>query len=92
MPKFLIEVPHEAKFQACAEAVKSFLETGSHFLTHAEWGCDDNEHKAWLIVELEDKQTARNIIPPNFRHNAPITQLRQYSMKDVDQMLESHSE
>lgn len=91
MPKYLIEVPHSSEFKACAEAVKAFLETGSHFLTNAEWGCPDNEHKAWLIVEVEDKETARNIIPPNFRPDARITLLTRYTMQDVDRMLASHS-
>lgn len=91
MAKYLIEVPHDAEVRACAEAIKIFLETGSHFLTNAEWGCEDGEHKCWLVVELEDKATARNIIPPNFRHNASITLLTQYSLKEIDEILESHS-
>ena len=91
MPKYLIEVPHSAELRACAEAVKAFLETGSHFLTNAEWGCADNEHKAWLIVEVEDKATARNIIPANFRHDANITLLTRFTMQEIDEILESHT-
>ena len=54
MQKFLIEVPHEAESRACAIAVKLLLETGSHFMTHAEFGCRDNDHRAWMIMEFED--------------------------------------
>jgi len=46
MPRFLIEVPHEEETVACARAVKIFLESGSHFLTQADWGCKDGEHEA----------------------------------------------
>jgi hypothetical protein len=91
MPKYLIEVPHSAEIRACAEAIKIFLETGSHFLANAEWGCEDGEHKCWLVVEVEDKTAARNIIPPNFRHNASITQLTRFTMKEIDEILDSHS-
>ena len=50
MPRFLIEVPHEPEQLACARTVKIFLNTGSHFLTHADWGCMDGDHKAWFIA------------------------------------------
>jgi len=51
MEKYLIEVPHEATKAACVNAVRVFLQTGSHFLANADWGCHDGEHKAWLLVE-----------------------------------------
>jgi hypothetical protein len=38
MARFLIEVPHKAEPVACTRAVQIFLNTGSHFLTHADWG------------------------------------------------------
>ncbi len=83
MNKYLIEVPHGADKNACNEAIRIFLETGSHFLTHAEWGCKDGEHKAWLIVEVESKEDARFIIPPLFRSSAKITRLATFTAKDI---------
>jgi hypothetical protein len=62
MARFLLEVPHEAV--ACARAAQIFLNAGSHFLTHADWGCTDGEHKAWIIAEVENKDEARSILPP----------------------------
>jgi len=56
MKRFLIEVPHSADKGSCDEAIQVFLQTGSHFLTHADWGCQDGEHKAWIIVEVEKKK------------------------------------
>lgn len=65
MPRFLIEVPHEEDTLACARAVKIFLESGSHFLTHADWGCKDGDHKAWLVADVDNKDQARAIcLPP----------------------------
>ncbi len=45
MARFLIEVTHDAEQVACARAVDAFFKTGSHFFTHADWGCMDGEHK-----------------------------------------------
>ena len=44
MQRYLIEVPHEPEELACARVIQTFLDTGSHYLTHADWGCEDGVH------------------------------------------------
>ena len=88
--RFLIELPHEATPVACARAIQAILMTGSHFLTHADWGCMDGEHKAWIIVEVGNKDEARAIVPPAFRSEAKIVQLNAFSLEDVDNILRQH--
>lgn len=83
MKKFLIEVPHGVDKHACDEAIQVFMNTGSHFLTHAEWGCLDGEHKAWIIVEVENKEEALFIIPPLYRSSAKIVQLTTFTAQDL---------
>ena len=83
MKKFLIEVPHDADKQACDHAVQVFLQTGSHFLTNAEWGCHDGVHKAWMIVEVPSKEDARFIVPPYFRSSATVVQLTTFTPEDL---------
>jgi hypothetical protein len=90
MPKFLIEVPHENTEQACNRAIDVFKSTGSHFVTNAEWGCHDNEHKAWIIVDLDDKQLALSIIPPEFRTVAKVTAIERLSRADMEAVAKDH--
>ena len=90
MARFLIEVPHEAEKKECALAVEVFLKTGSHFLTHADWGCLDGEHKAWIIVELDNKEEVRNILPPNYRSQAKIVRLNKFSLEEIEEILAHH--
>ena len=90
MKKFLIEVPHEANKKSCDQAVQVFLQTGSHFLTHAEWGCLDGEHKAWLLVEVENKDEARFILPPLYRSSAKITQLTLFNELNITEPEKYH--
>lgn len=90
MPRFLIEVPHEEEVAACARVVQVFLKSGSHFLTHADWGCHDGEHKAWIIADVENKEEARRIVPPAFRPGTRITELNYFTMKEIDNLLLSH--
>ena len=82
--RYLIEVAHEGNTRACTEAVRVFLRTGSHFLTHAEWGCKDGVHKAWMIVDLDSKDEARNIVPAQFRATAMVVQLNGFTMNEAE--------
>lgn len=88
--RFLIEVQHEGTMAACARAVEVFLRTGSHFLSRADWGCKDGEHKAWIVVEVDSKDEARSIVPPAFRAQAKVVQLNAFTMKDIEGILHHH--
>jgi hypothetical protein len=88
--RYLIEVPHEATPVACARAVQTLLQTGSHFLTRADWGCKDGEHKAWMIVEVDSKDEARNILPPVYRSQAKVVQLNAFSLEEMEEILRKH--
>lgn len=90
MARFLIEVPHEPEVLACAQAIEIFLRTGSHFLTHADWGCMDGDHKAWLIVEVDSKAEARLIIPPALATQARVVQLNAFSLEQVEEIRRQH--
>lgn len=90
MARFMIEVPHDSSTAACVHAVEAFLRTGSHFLTHADWGCKDGEHKAWIVVDVENRDEARNVVPAIFRAQAKIVQLNAFEMRDLEGMLQQH--
>jgi hypothetical protein len=90
MARFLVEVPHDAELVACARVVELFLKTGSHFLTHADWGCMDGDHRAWFIADVGSKDEARSILPPALRSQARIVRLNYFTMEEVDEILRQH--
>lgn len=90
MARFLIEVPHEGTTAACNRAIEVFLRTGSHFLTHADWGCKDGVHKAWLTIDVDTRDEARAIVPSQYRADARVTQLNTFTM-DENRIIKSHS-
>jgi len=92
MPRFLLEVPHDAEPQACTLAVKVLISTGSHYLTNADFGCYDGEHKGWITVEAANKEEARGILPPIYRAGAKIVQLNKFTLEDVDALIRHHKE
>ena len=91
MTRFLVEVPHENTKAACDRAIRLFLETGTHFVTHADWGCSDNVHKAWFVAEVDSREEAVAILPPLFRQSATIVALQQFGKEDLDQEREKHA-
>ena len=90
MPRFLIEVSHESTKVTCARAIEVFLKTGSHFFTHADWGCKDGEHKAWIVVEVESRDEARAIVPPAFRSEAKVVQLNAFTIEEIEDFLHQY--
>lgn len=91
MARFLIEVSHGAEAKECALAVKILLSSGSHYLTNAEFGCLDGDHKAWIIIEADSKEEARFILPASYRSQAKIVELNKFSLQEIERFLEKHT-
>jgi hypothetical protein len=90
MARFLIEVPHDAEPGECARAVQFFLRSGSHFMTHADWGCMDGVHKAFIVVEVDTKEEAMSVVPPVFRPHANIVELNKFTTEEIEELLRRH--
>ncbi len=90
MPRFLIEFEHESEAIACAGAVRTLLASGSHLVSHTDWGCKDGVHSGWLIVEVDDRAAARAIVPPALRSRARIVALNGFTLQQVDEILKVH--
>jgi len=91
MAKYLVEVSHSPDRIECLRSIQILLSTGNHFLTNAEWGCHDGVHKAWFIMDGENKEEAIRIIPPLYRKDTTVTELGRFRLKDVEEILNEHS-
>ncbi len=90
MAKYLIEVDHEPEAGECDRAARVLLASGSHYLTHADWGCMDDVHTAWLVVDVESREQARAIVPPAHRARARIVALKRFGLDEIDAFLAHH--
>ena len=88
--RYLVEVPHDPDPWACAKVVRIFLGTGSHYLAQADWGCADGNHSAWMIVEAEDREEARQIVPPGLRAEARVVLLCKFTIESLDEIMREH--
>ena len=91
MPKFLIEVSHFSDHEGCVRALHALVTYGSHFITHADWGCRVGVHKSWLIVEVDSQDTAKGMVPPNFREDTKVTQLNKFTRQEIEDLVEGLS-
>lgn len=90
MSKYFIEIPHGSDKVDCLRSVSILLSSGSHFLTNADWGCLDGQHKAWFFMDADSKDEALMIIPPAYRNVAKISKLNKFKLEDVNEILKHH--
>ena len=89
MATYLIEIPHSENTFECKEVIKLFIESGSHLLVNAQWGCKSGVHKSWFISDFNSKAEALQVVPPLLRHNANIIELVTFTKKDIAEFANS---
>jgi len=86
----MIEVSHPGEKIECLRSVAVLLTSGSHFLTNADWGCLDGNHKAWFTMEAGSKEEALRVVPPAFRDRTIVSRLNTFKLSDVEELLKHH--
>ena len=81
MPKYIVMSGHTA--EDCRMAVKHFRDFHAGFLSHFEWGCYDNDHTAYQILESDSHESALNTVPPLFRSKTRVIQLTNFDPKSL---------
>jgi hypothetical protein len=89
MTRFLIEIPHDSDKIACTKVVRAFLSSGSHFLSNADWGCQDGDHRAWMVVDVASREEAQAIVPPALRPDARVVRLVKFVLDPKDDRVRS---
>lgn len=90
MATYLIEIPHSENTFECKQVIKLFVESGSHLLSNAHWGCKSGVHKSWFISDFDSKEEALRIVPPFLRHAANIIELTTFSKTDIVQFADAN--
>jgi len=80
MERYLIESPHNAT--DCARAINELHTAG--FLHNFEWGCKDNDHTGWAIIEAVNREHAKQIVPWFLRDRARIVKLVKFELAEPE--------
>ena len=88
MHRYLIEIEHGADGGVtCKQVVQTFLDTGSHYLTHADWGCFPGVHCGWLVVEVDSREEATMLVPPELRPEARVVELNKFTREEIASLI-----
>jgi hypothetical protein len=82
MDRYLIISSHTT--EDCKMAVKHFLQYHAGFLTNFEWGCFDNDHHAYAIVEADSHENAKMAVPPIFREKTKVIKLTRFKLEQFE--------
>ena len=70
MHRYIVISSHTA--EDCKKAVMQFRQYNAGFFTHFEWGCLDNDHTAYAIIEAESHENAKMSVPTIFREKSRV--------------------
>jgi hypothetical protein len=73
MPRYLIETTHT--IEDCVRILDGFMQAGAHYLLNADWGCEVDDHRGWMIVEANDDHDARLMIRLNKFTDEQVTRM-----------------
>jgi hypothetical protein len=82
MKRFLVISNHSA--EDCQKALKEALAIG--YLHHFDWGCKDDVHTGWAVLEAEDKAQAMMSVPTFLRNQAQVVRLTKFKKETVEAM------
>lgn len=71
--------------EECRQAVKYFAEFYAGYITHFEWGCKDNDHNAYAIIEAESHEEALMTVPSLLRNKTKVVKLTYFYPKKVEE-------
>ncbi|OFX46399.1 MAG: hypothetical protein A2046_13830 [Bacteroidetes bacterium GWA2_30_7] len=85
MDRYIIISNHTV--EECNRAIKFFKEYHTGYLTHFEWGCHDNDHNAYAIIEANNHSEAIMAVPPLFRNKTKAIKLTTFNIsQNIDTM------
>ena len=80
MKRYLIESDHTA--EDCTRAIKEFINQG--YIHNFEWGCKDNVHKGYAIIEADNHAHALMSVPTLLRDKARAVELVRFGRRKED--------
>ncbi len=80
MDRYMVISPHT--YEECQAIVNQVVAAG--FSTRVDFGCVDNDHTGWIVVEADSKEEALMIIPALMRPKARAVKVVHFSPTDVD--------
>lgn len=76
MPQYMIEFSHSP--DECIQALHEIEPWANDLLDDIYWGCLSGRHDGWAVVEAENEEQAKEMIPDAIRGAVKITRVTGY--------------
>ncbi|HEY3297871.1 MAG TPA: hypothetical protein VGK34_04375 [Armatimonadota bacterium] len=84
MPKFMMEVHHEPDEHLNSLDRIAFY--NPELLNGMKWGCRNGEHTGWVLVDANDENEAREMLPQNERNGVRLAEVDTLTEDDIARM------
>lgn len=74
MPRYMIELPFEA--ETCMKTIQRFGQREADFLPNVFWGCTVGGKAGWSIVEADNMDQAKQMVPESLQEKVSITEVK----------------
>ena len=81
MARYLVELPHTK--EDCVAALDSVVAHSHSLMDRIDWGCGEDVHTGWLVIEAQDANAAKAMVPTNIRDTAKAVQLVKFTPEQV---------
>ena len=88
MARYLVELPHTK--EDCLQALDSVVAFSNSLMDRIDWGCGGDVHTGWLMIEAQDANAAKMMVPTNIRDTAKAVPLNKFSAEQVLSFHEAH--
>ena len=88
MARYLVELPHTK--EDCLQALDSVVAFSNSLMDRIDWGCGGDVHTGWLLIEAQDANAAKMMVPTNIRDTAKAVPLNKFSAEQVQSFHAAH--
>lgn len=79
--RYLVISPHTP--EECMKALDSVSAMGSNTLKMYDWGCKNNDHTGYFVINAKTEQEALANVPTDLRDRAKAMKLNKFSMDEI---------
>lgn len=74
MPQYVIEMTHSSS--ECVEALEEIEPRAKELLGDIYWNCMSGEHIGRVLVEADNEEQAREMVPESVRNEATVVEVQ----------------
>lgn len=81
MERYIVESPHTK--DECLRALDEILAEGPAVLNKFDWGCQTGDHTGYAVVDADNENTVRNMIPTFLRTKARVIKVGKFTPEQI---------